>query len=92
MSVLHGAFCCIRYPNGMGQSTAAKSLFEAAANALHWAEVDCPTFGNGRRYRDDQVLLIGVGMVPDRWYRVQVGCTRRWIREAAQTAPEDNRH
>jgi hypothetical protein len=51
----------------MGHNTMAKSLFEAAAKALHWAEVDCQTFGTARRYRDDQVLEIGVGMVPDRW-------------------------
>jgi len=36
-------------------------------------------------YRDDQVLEIGVGMVPDRWYRVRVGRVRRWIRETART-------
>ena len=59
------------------------SLFEAAAKALHWAEVDCQTFGTARRYRDDQVLEIGVGMVPDRWYRVRIGRVRRWIRETA---------
>jgi hypothetical protein len=80
---IEGAFCSIRYPDRMGNTTTAKSLFEAAANALHWAEVDCPTFGNDRRYRDDQVLVIGVGMVPDRWYRVRVGRIRRWICENA---------
>lgn len=66
MLLLQDAFCCIRYPDGMGHNTMAKSLFEAAAKALHWAEVDCQTFGTARRYRDDQVLEIGVGMVPDR--------------------------
>jgi hypothetical protein len=49
------------------------SAWTAAANALHWAEVDCQTFRTARRYRNDQVLEIGVGMVPDRWYRVRVG-------------------
>jgi hypothetical protein len=67
----------------MGHGTMAKSLFEAAANALHWAEVDCPSFGNAKHYRDDQVLVIGVGMVPDRRYRVRIGRIRQWVRETA---------
>jgi hypothetical protein len=54
----------------------AKSRFEAAANALRWAEADCQTFGSAGRYRDDQVLETGVGMVPDRWYRVRIGRIR----------------
>jgi hypothetical protein len=88
MLLLQDAFCCIRYPDGMGHNTMAKSLFEAAAKALHWAEVDCQRFGTARRYRDDQVLEIGVGMVPDRWYRVRIGRVRRWIRETARTDRE----
>ena len=86
MLPLQDALCCIRYPDGMGHNTMSKRLFEAA-NALHWAEVDCQTFGTALRYRVDQVLEIGVGMVPDRWYRVRIGQVRRWIRETARTAP-----
>jgi hypothetical protein len=33
MLLLQDAFCCIRYPDGMGHNTRAKSLFEAAAKA-----------------------------------------------------------
>jgi hypothetical protein len=79
MPQLDATFCCITYPDGMGHNTMAKSLFEAAANALHWAEVDCQTFNSARRYRDDQVLEIGVGMVPDRWFKVRIGRIRRWV-------------
>ena len=53
----------------MGYNTMASSVFDAAAKALEWVEVDCQSFGTARRYRDDQVLVIGVGMVPARWYR-----------------------
>jgi hypothetical protein len=65
------AFCCIDYPDRTGFNTTAASLFEAAAKALEWAEIDCRIFGNARRFRDDQILVVGIGMVPDRWYRVQ---------------------
>ena len=84
MPPLHGIFCCITYPNGMGYNTIGSSLFDAAAKALEWVEVDCQTFRTARRFRDDQVLVIGVGMVPDRWYRVRIGRIRRWIRETAR--------
>jgi hypothetical protein len=84
MPHLDQTFFCIKYPDGMGHNTMAKSLFEAAANALYWSEVDCQTFGSARRYRDDQALVIGVGMVPARWYRVRIGRIRRWIRETAR--------
>jgi hypothetical protein len=89
MPQIQNIFCRIRYPDGMGHSTMAKSLFEATANALLWVEVDCPTFGSAKRYRDDQVLVIGVGMIPDRWYRVRIGQIRQWIRENAQPDGKD---
>jgi len=85
MPLLHGAFCCIQYPDGMGHTTMAKSPFDADANALYWAEVDCPTFGSVKRYRDDQALVVGVGAVPDRRYKVRIGRIRRWMRETART-------
>jgi hypothetical protein len=28
------------------------------------------------RFRDDEILRIGVGMVPGRWYRVRIGGVR----------------
>jgi hypothetical protein len=64
------------------------SVFEAAAKALEWVEVDRRSFGSARRFRDDQVLAIGIGMVPDCWYRVRIGRIRRWIRETARTDGE----
>ena len=71
-------FCCITYPDGMGHTTMAASVFDAAVKALHWSEVECATFGTARRFRDDQTLVIGVGMVPDRHYRVRIGRVREW--------------
>jgi hypothetical protein len=52
--------------------------FAAAVNALHWVEVDQQSFGAVRRFRDDEILRIGVGMVPSAWYRVRVGRVREW--------------
>jgi hypothetical protein len=66
-------------------NTTGSSLFDAAAQALKWVEVDRQSFGTARRFHDDQVLEIGVGMVPDRWYRVRIGRIRQWIREKAST-------
>jgi hypothetical protein len=80
---MHGIFC-ITYPDGMGYNTIVSSLFDAAAKALKWVEVDCQSFGTARRFRDHQALEIGVGMAPDRWYRVRIGRIRRRIREAAR--------
>jgi hypothetical protein len=37
---------------------------------------------------DGPVLIIGVGMVPDRWYRVRIGRVRQWVRENASTDGE----
>jgi hypothetical protein len=54
---------------------------DAAAKALEWVEVDCQSLGTARRFRDDQVLKIGVGMVPDRWYRVRIRADSKRIRE-----------
>jgi hypothetical protein len=48
MPPLHGLYCCITYPDGMGYNTMASSVFDAAAKALEWVEVDCQTFGTPR--------------------------------------------
>ena len=85
MPPLHGIFCCITYPDGTGYNTIGSSLFDAAAKALPWVEMDSQTFGTARRFRDDQVLKIGAGMVPDRWYGVRIRRIRRWTRETART-------
>jgi hypothetical protein len=45
--------------------------------------VDRQDFGAARRFRDDEILRIGVGMVPDRWYFVKVGRVRQWASERA---------
>ncbi len=39
----------------------ATSVFAAAANALEWVEVHRRDFGTARRFRDDEILRIGVG-------------------------------
>jgi hypothetical protein len=72
MPLLDGVFCCIRYPDRSGYNTTGSSLFDAAAKALEWVEVARRSFGAARRFHDDQVLMFGVGMVPNRWYRVRI--------------------
>jgi hypothetical protein len=42
--------------------------------------------GTWRRLRDDQILVIGAGMVPDRYYRVRIGGVREW--QAGQVLKE----
>jgi hypothetical protein len=83
---VESVFCCIRYPDGTRYNTMGSSLFDAAARSLNWVEVTRREFGTARRFRDDQILVIGVGMVPDRWYRVKVGRVRRWVRERLHRA------
>jgi hypothetical protein len=51
--------------------------------------VDCQTFGSARRYRDDRVLEIGVGMVPDWVVQGSGWRIRRWIRETARIDREE---
>ena len=81
MPSFEGFLCCIRYPDRSRYNTTGSSLFAAAAKALQWVEVSRQSFGTAHRFHDGQVLEIGVGMVPDRWYRVRVGRVRQWIRE-----------
>jgi hypothetical protein len=38
------------------------------------------SFGTARRFSDYEVLVIGIGMVPDRHYRVRIGKAREWQR------------
>jgi hypothetical protein len=71
-------FCSIRYPDRTGFNTEASSLFQAAANALHWCEVDRRAFGTARRFRDDQILVISAGMRAEKVYRVNIGRIRKW--------------
>ena len=60
-------FCCFDYPDGTGFNTMGSSVFNAASKALKWVEIDRRLFGLARLLRDDERLVIGVGMVPDRW-------------------------
>ena len=61
------------------------NVFAAAANALRWVEVHRYHFGTARRFRNDEILRIGVGMVADRCHRVRIGRIRQW--EAARSKP-----
>ena len=80
-------FFSIRYPDGMGHNTEAASLFQAAANALRWCEVECRTFGTARRFRDDEVLVISVGMTGEKGrHRVRIGRVRKWLSERENAA------
>ena len=77
-------FFSIRYPDGMGHNTEAASLFQAAANALRWCEISCQTFGTAKRFRDDEVLMISVGMTGEKGrHRVRIGRVRKWLSESA---------
>jgi len=91
MPLLDGLFCCIGYPDRSRYNTTGSSLFDAAVKALKWVEVERQSFGTARSFHDDDVLMIGVGMVPDRWYRVRIGRIRRWIRESGVLAARGNR-
>lgn len=68
-------FCSIIYGNGMGFNTAAASLFEAAANAIRWAEIECRHFRTDRTLPDDEILTV---TIDNRKYRVRVGRVREW--------------
>jgi hypothetical protein len=84
IKAVNSVFCCITYPDRTGFNTIGTSIFDAAAKALRWVEITRREFGTARRFRDDQILVIGVGMVPDRWYRVKVGRVREWVRERSK--------
>lgn len=86
MSDRSPVFCCIKYPDRTRHTAMGRSLFEVAAIAIHWIEVDRRTFGTARELRDEDVLDIGVGMVPDKHYRVRVGRVREWLRSPAAAA------
>ncbi len=79
-------FCSITYPDGIGHSTEASSLFQAAVNALRWREIERRTFGTARRFRDDQTLVISVGMTEGKGYRANIGRVRTWLNERENAA------
>jgi hypothetical protein len=79
-------FCFVRYPNGMGHTTVAPSVFAAAANAIQWMEVECRTFGTARALRDSEILHIRVGMTEGPSYRMRVGRIREWLRGRVEAA------
>jgi hypothetical protein len=74
---VESVFCCITFHDRTGFNTMGTSVFDAAANALEWVEVHRRDFGTARRFRDDEILRIGVGMVPSVWYRVRIGRVAR---------------
>jgi hypothetical protein len=81
---VESVFCCVKFPDRTGFTTMGASVFDAAVNALRWVEVDRRDFGTARRFHDDEILRIAVGMVPDRWYPVKVGRVRQWASEREQ--------
>lgn len=78
---MSGPLCCVYYSNRRQFNTSGKSLFDVAAKAIHWVEVDCRSFGTSRIMDDDEVLEIGVGLIDARTYRVRVGRVREWLKE-----------
>ena len=86
---LESVFCYVKYPDRTVYTTMGTRVFDAAANALRWVEVDRQAFGTARRFHDDETLVIGVGMVPDRWYRVKVGECASGRANAGLTAARD---
>lgn len=83
----HPQFCFVRYGNGMGYTTSARSLFEAGANAINWAEVECRQFRTSRVLPDDEILTISVGVGEGTTYLVEVGRIREWIQEQQANPP-----
>ena len=82
-------FCCITYPDRTGYATMGTSVFDAAANALEWVEAHRRDFGTARRFNDDEILRIGVGMAPDRWYRVRIRRVRQWEAERRDASRQE---
>jgi len=56
----------IHYSDRTAFNTMDESLFDAAVMPLHWVEIERQSFNTARRFRDDETLTMGVGMVPDR--------------------------
>ena len=73
----------IEYPDGTGFATTAQSLFEAAAEALHWCEVESRSFGTDRVFADDDVLHILLDRSKCSAVSVKVRQVREWIRQRA---------
>jgi hypothetical protein len=68
----------------------ATSVFAAAAaNALEWIEAHRRDFGTARRFRDDEILRIGVGMAPDPGIACASGRVCQWARTRPKPAPRD---
>jgi hypothetical protein len=49
------AFCRITYLIEWAKTQWPTSVFDAAAKALRWSEIDCQAFETARRFRDDQI-------------------------------------
>lgn len=69
----------------MGFNTTGHSLFEVAADAIHWAEVDCRRFATARVLPDEEVLGVSVGVGSETLYRVRVGRVKEWLRNGPRT-------
>jgi uncharacterized protein (UPF0548 family) len=61
-----------------GHTTSGNSLFEAAANALRWWEVEQQAFGTAFSPADDEVIEVSVMGSGNKTYRVRVGAVRKW--------------
>ena len=77
----------IQCPDKTGFATSASSLFEAAANALDWCEVESRVFGTDRVFADDEVLEIEADTSKGRIHRMEVGEVRAWMER--RNATED---
>jgi hypothetical protein len=73
-------FCCITYPGTDGLQHDGARVF-AAANALRLSEVDWRDFGTARRFREDKILVVALGMVPHRCCCFRIGSVRQWEAE-----------
>ena len=70
----------IKYPDSMGYNTTAGSLFEAASKASNGVRSLAASSAPRAAFATIK-YWIGVGMVPDRWYRARVGRVGQWVRE-----------
>ena len=74
------ASCSIRYPEGTDVTTMGSSVFECAAKAIHWIEVEREMFGTATTLADNEVLEISAGMSKRPTHRVTVGRVKAWMR------------
>ena len=68
----------VRLPEEFTPSCRSRRARRTVQVLLRAPAGDAPLLRQFARFHDDETLLIAVGMVPDRWFRVKVGQVRQW--------------